>query len=62
MIFGKVQRFKIVVIVLDVGAAGDLETQAVKNIDDLVDHQRERMDPAALQAAAGKRDVDFSAL
>ena len=36
MIFGKVQRFKIVVIVLDVGAAGDLETQAVKNIDNLV--------------------------
>ncbi len=38
MILGKIQRFKIMVIILDVGSTGDLETQTVKDLDDLIDH------------------------
>ncbi len=36
MIFRKVERFKIMIIVLNVGAAGDFKAQAVKNIDNFV--------------------------
>ena len=55
MIFGKIQRFKIMVIVLDVGATGDLETQTVKDLDNLIDHQRERM--RLRRAQSGCREV-----
>ena len=48
MVFGNIERFEVVVIVLDIGTAGDLETHAEKNLDDLVDHQRQRVAMATL--------------
>ncbi len=58
MVFGNIERFEIVVVVFDVRTAGDLEAHAPKDIDDLVDHQRQRMAAAALPARAGEGDVD----
>ena len=58
MILGNVERLKVVVIVLDIGAASDLEAHARKDIDDLVDHERQRVHSAALPARPGKGDVD----
>ena len=63
MIFGNIERFEVMVIVFDIRAAGDLETHARKNIDDLVDDQRQRMGAArAAKRVPGKRDIDLFVL
>ena len=59
MVLGNVERFEVVIIVFDIRAAGDLETHARKNIDNLVDHEGQRMRSAALPTTAGKRDIDL---
>ncbi len=59
MVFGNIERFEVVIIVLDIGTAGDFETHAQKDLDDLVDHQRYRVAMATLQPRPRQGDIDF---
>ena len=55
MVFGNIERFEVMIIVFDIGAAGDLEAHAGKDIDDFIDHQRQRMDMASARSASQAR-------
>ena len=59
MILRNIERFEIVVIILDVGAARDFKAHAPKDIDDFIDDECERMNASALPARSGKRDIDL---
>src|ERR1041385_3773212 len=58
MILGKIKRFEIVVIVFDVRSARDFESHAPENIDNLVNHECQRMGVSSCGPRAGERDID----
>ncbi len=43
MVLGNIERLEVMVIVLNVGAAGNFKTHAPKNIDNFIDDERKRM-------------------
>jgi hypothetical protein len=58
MILGKIESFKIVVIIFDVRSPRDFESHAPEDIDNLVDDECQRMGGSSREPAPGKRDVD----
>src|SRR5262245_24803944 len=58
MILGNIQRFEIVVVILDIWPAGDLESHTPKDIDDLIHHKRQRVNSSALPTRPGKGHID----
>src|SRR5262245_50902508 len=62
MILGNIKRFEVMVVVLDVWTACNLESHAPENIDDLIDHQRQWMSAAAPPPRARESDVDTLSL
>src|SRR5262245_4745112 len=58
MILGNIEGLKVVVVVFDVRTTGDLESHTPKDIDDLIHHQRQRVNSSSLPTRPGKSDVD----
>src|SRR5438309_5158783 len=58
MIFGKVERFEIMIVVLDIRAARDLKAHAPEDIDDLVGNECEGMSASPRPTRSGQSDVD----
>ena len=58
MIRRHVERFEVVVVVLDLGAFEHLVAEAREDLDHFIANQAERMAMAELRHAAGQRDVD----
>src|SRR5262249_12456005 len=57
MIFRKIQRCEIMVIIFDVWSARDFESHAPENVDDLVDNLRNGMGISLYWARSWKRNV-----
>ena len=57
MVFGHVQAGEVVVVVLDLGAFVNLKAHAGEHINDLVFHQRDGMQPAAVMPLGRQGDV-----
>jgi hypothetical protein len=57
VILGNIERFEIVIVILHVRAARDLEPHAEENIDNFVHHLGDRMDSSSDPPAPGKGDV-----
>ena len=53
-----IERFEVVVVVLDLGAFEHLIAQAREDRLDLLAHDRQRMAVANRRSAAGQRDID----
>ena len=58
MVLGNIERLEIVIIVLDIRSASDLEAHARESVNNLVDRERQRMHSAALPTRPGKGDID----
>ena len=54
MIARNVERLEVVIVVLDLGSLVDREAQLDEDVDDLVEHLRERMEVPAREAHAGQ--------
>src|SRR6185295_9299675 len=58
MILGKIKCLEIMVIILNVRSTRDFEPHAPENIDDLVDHECQRMAASSRRPRSGERDID----
>ena len=58
MVRRHVERFEVVVVVLDLRALEDLVAHAAEDVLDLLAHPHQRMDAARGMLASGQRDVD----
>ncbi len=58
MLRGHVERFEVVVVVLELGAFRDVEPHAQEDLLDALAQQRERMAMTDKRRAAGERDID----
>ncbi len=58
MVRREIQRFEIVIVVFDLGTFGDIVAEPREDLGHAVERARDRMQPAALGATAGQRDVD----
>ena len=59
MVFGQVQRFKVIVVGLHLGTLGYREAHAEKDILHLAEHLGERMLLPHRLHAGGQRDIDL---
>src|SRR3990170_1652747 len=58
MVRGHIERFEIVIVIFDIRPPGDLKPHGQKDIDNLIHHKCQRMDPTALPPASRKSDID----
>ena len=58
MVGRKVERLEVVEIVFDVLRRGNLEAHRGENVEHLLHHQGQRMEPPARNARAGKGNVE----
>src|SRR5688572_19829394 len=58
MVFRDIQRFEIVIIVLDIRTTGNLKSHSPKNIDNLIDDNCKRMDVARFPAISRQRHIN----
>ena len=58
MILGKIERFEIVVVIFYVRSARDFESHTPENIDNLVNHECQRMGGSSCGPRAGECDID----
>src|ERR1043166_8585512 len=59
MVLWNIEGLEIVIVVFDIRAPCNFETHSPENIDDLVNHKRQRMNPAPFQACSRQRNIDF---